>query len=151
MSGRGFTLGGAQGSRCVPTCWGEWSPVRPGFSTGIASASLAERRLRTGTVGSGRLVLPTRLLLALRPYGSLPIWVTADGSGARDSTVDLLLGTNEDSQIASLNFSGDGCSGNDPTNSLGATYESDWDARIYSRAQTDIYPAGIWYVICPVD
>ena len=58
-----------RGGRRVSTCPGDWSRVRPDFPTRIAPASHGEHRLRTGTVGSGRLKLLTRgyPLLAVGP------------------------------------------------------------------------------------
>jgi hypothetical protein len=84
------------------------------------------------------------LTLELRPYGYLPIFVTANGHDSNDLTVELII-TNDGASVADITFGGDGCRGDDPTAILSQSVSNGWAIDGFSqRAQDGNTPAGLW-------
>lgn len=87
------------------------------------------------------------LTLELRPYGYLPIFVTANGHDSNDLTVELKI-TNDGAAVADITFGGDGCRGHDPTAILSQSLSSGWAIDGFNqRAQGSNTPAGLWGTI----
>ena len=89
----------------------------------------------------------------LRPYGYLPIWVTAYGGSDHDNnlTVDVKISdAQNDEWYCSFTFGGDGCYGKVPTYQWDVSYQSGWSGIFYSLPQTS-YPAGLWMTLYETD
>jgi hypothetical protein len=88
----------------------------------------------------------------LRPYGYLPVWVTANGWDSENLTVNIdITDAQTGAWYSSFTFGGDGCNGKVPTYQWDVSYQSGWSGTFNSRGQTGGYPAGLWMTLYQTD
>ena len=84
--------------------------------------------------------------LELRPYGYLPIWITASGGGSSHLSMEVTV-TQDGYMTCSFTVARGGCTVKSPTQASDVIYASGWDSIFNSRAQTEDYPAGLWMTL----
>lgn len=81
----------------------------------------------------------------LRPYGYLPVWVTANGWDDENLTVNIdITDAQSGAWYCSFTFGGDGCHGKVPTYQWDEAYQSGWNGDFYSRQG---YMDGLWMTL----